>query len=282
MHYCASRYFTTPVNIEQMIATSPNAEFSVLRDATHALPLRSRHVRSGDLGVPAPPPSPCTGLDTDGSSADDRPGRGVLHRQAARTRRRRRPRHRRQLPRHRQPSQADADSDGTGDACDPTPVGTTPPTITVPGHITVDATGPAGAIVAYTATATDDLDPAPDPVCTPSAGSLFAIGDTSVTCTATDLGGNTATASFVVTVRGAGDQLADLRTAVDGIGPGYSLINKISYVQAALANNDVPGGCSILSAFVNEVGAQSGKKIPVGTAASLIADASRIQAVLGC
>ena len=178
-------------------------------------------------------------------------------------------------------SQADADSDGTGDACDPTPRGIVKPTIIVTG-LTADATGPGGALVGYTATATDDLDPDPTPICTPAAGSLFAIGDTSVTCTATDLGGNTATASFVVTVRGADHQLADLRTAVDGIGPGYSLINKISDVQAALANNDVPGGCAILSAFVNEVGAQSGKKIPVGTAASLIADASRIQAVLGC
>ena len=134
----------------------------------------------------------------------------------------------------------------------------------------------------YTVTATDDLLPAPDPVCTPPAGSLFAIGDTPVTCTATDLGGNTATASFVVTVKGADSQLADLRTAVNGVGPGQSLINKISTVQAALANNDLPGGCSILSAFVKEVGAQSGKKIPFGTAASLIAKASQIRAVLGC
>jgi hypothetical protein len=116
----------------------------------------------------------------------------------------------------------------------------------------------------------------------PAAGSLFAIGDTSVTCTATDSGGNTATASFVVTVSGAGNQLADLRSAVDGIGPGYSLINKISDVQALLATSDLPGACAILSAFVNEVRAQSGKKIPVDTAVTLIADATRIQTVLGC
>jgi hypothetical protein len=178
--------------------------------------------------------------------------------------------------------QDDADGDGTGDACDPTPYGTTRPTIFAPGDITVNATGPSGTTVPYTVTATDDLLPNPNPECAPSAGSLFAIGDTSVTCTATDLGGNTATASFVVTVRGADNQLVDLRTAVDGIGPGYSLINKISYVQTALASNDVPGGCAILSAFVNEVDAQSGKKVPVDTAAALIADASRIQAVLGC
>ena len=89
--------------------------------------------------------------------------------------------------------QADTDGDGIGDACDP-------PSIVVPGSITADATGPAGAIVRYTATATDDLDPAPTLTCTPASGSLFAIGDTQVRCTATDSGANTAGASFVVMV----------------------------------------------------------------------------------
>ncbi|HEX6023484.1 MAG TPA: HYR domain-containing protein, partial [Solirubrobacter sp.] len=178
------------------------------------------------------------------------------------------------------PAQADADSDEVGDACDATPRGTTPPLITV-ALVTVNATGPSGALVNYTATATDDLDGARPVTCIPAAGQ-FAIGATTVACTATDTVGNTANASFVVTVRGASDQLTDLRTAVDGIGPGYSLINKISDVQAALLDNDVPGACSILSAFVNEVQAQSGKKIPAGTAASLVADATRIRAVLAC
>src|SRR3954453_8965184 len=178
------------------------------------------------------------------------------------------------------PNQADADGDGVGDACDATPRGTVAPVITV-APVTVDATGPAGALVLYSATATDDLDGARPVICTPAAG-LFAIGGTSVTCTATDLGNNTATAGFVVTVRGAASQLADLWTAVDGIGPGQSLINKVSNVQATGANNDVAGSCSMLSAFGHEVGAQSGKKIPADTAASLIADASRIQAVLSC
>jgi HYR domain len=44
----------------------------------------------------------------------------------------------------------------------------------------------------------------------PSAGSLFAIGDTTVECVATDAGGNTASRSFVVTVLGANEQIAQL------------------------------------------------------------------------
>jgi Thrombospondin type 3 repeat len=59
--------------------------------------------------------------------------------------------------------QADADADDIGDACDPTPQGTTPPTIAVFGHITVNATGPAGATVSFLVTATDDLPPVPTP-----------------------------------------------------------------------------------------------------------------------
>ena len=67
--------------------------------------------------------------------------------------------------------QADADGDGTGDACDDTARGTIPPTIVLRGPLTVDATGPAGAIVAYTATATDDIDPDPAVHCTRSSDS---------------------------------------------------------------------------------------------------------------
>jgi hypothetical protein len=85
-----------------------------------------------------------------------------------------------------------------------------------------------------------------------------------------------------VTVRGAAQQLGDVRAAVDGVGPGSSLANKIGDVQAALTDNDVPGSCSILSAFTHEVAAQASKKIPADTAASLVADAHRVRAVLSC
>jgi hypothetical protein len=55
--------------------------------------------------------------------------------------------------------------------------------------------------VSYTApTAVDDLD-GPIPVtCAPASGKTFSLGTTKVTCTATDSHGNTASASFTVTV----------------------------------------------------------------------------------
>jgi hypothetical protein len=62
------------------------------------------------------------------------------------------------------------------------------------------ATSPAGAQVIYYPTARDDRDGALTPTCTPPSGSLFPIGDTTITCTATDKAGNVGTATAVQTV----------------------------------------------------------------------------------
>ena len=83
-------------------------------------------------------------------------------------------------------------------------------------------------------------------------------------------------------MRGAADQLADLATAVQGVGPGTSLIDKVALAQSDLASGDVTDTCGTLGAFVNEVQAQSDKTIPSATAQQLIADAQRIQVVLAC
>jgi virginiamycin B lyase len=76
----------------------------------------------------------------------------------------------------------------------------TPPTITVPAALVVDATSAAGAEVVYTATATDNTDPSPLLTCAPASGTVLAIGDTTVSCTARDASGNSATGSFAVHV----------------------------------------------------------------------------------
>jgi HYR domain len=54
--------------------------------------------------------------------------------------------------------------------------------------------------VTYQLTATDDVDGAVPVSCRPASGSRFKIGRTKVTCSASDKSGNTATASFTVTV----------------------------------------------------------------------------------
>jgi ELWxxDGT repeat protein len=77
---------------------------------------------------------------------------------------------------------------------------TTPPVISVPDGVSVTTGDPAGAAVQYTATATDARDPSPSLSCAPTSGSMFPLGATTVTCTASDVSGNTASATFTVTV----------------------------------------------------------------------------------
>ena len=77
---------------------------------------------------------------------------------------------------------------------------TTPPVVVCPGDISTSATSAAGGIVTYAATGSDSCGSA-SVVCVPASGSTFPVGETSVTCTATDTAGNTAICSFKVTVR---------------------------------------------------------------------------------
>ena len=79
-------------------------------------------------------------------------------------------------------------------------VDTTPPIVTVPANKTVDATTPAGRVVTFAASASDIVDGSLTPKCSPSSGSTFPIGMTTVTCSATDAHGNTGSAAFTITV----------------------------------------------------------------------------------
>jgi hypothetical protein len=75
--------------------------------------------------------------------------------------------------------------------------------LTLPRDIAATATTPAGAVVSFSASAADLVDGAVVPACVPAAGATFAIGATTVSCTATDAHGNAARGSFVVAVTAA-------------------------------------------------------------------------------
>ena len=77
----------------------------------------------------------------------------------------------------------------------------TPIIITVPSPITVQSTSSSGTAVTYSVTAVDSVDGPITPVCTPTSGSNFVVGATTVTCTARDSAGNSETATFTVTVQ---------------------------------------------------------------------------------
>jgi hypothetical protein len=78
---------------------------------------------------------------------------------------------------------------------------TAAPVLSVPSPVGVVAPDLSGAIVRYTASAVDAVDGAVTPTCTPPSGSKFAVGTTTVTCSARDSAGNSGAATFVVTVQ---------------------------------------------------------------------------------
>jgi hypothetical protein len=81
-----------------------------------------------------------------------------------------------------------------------TVVDTAPPILTMPAPIVTPATSAAGAVVTFAPATADVVDPSPATVCAPLSGAVFPVGVTTVSCTATDASGNSAAASFTVTV----------------------------------------------------------------------------------
>jgi hypothetical protein len=81
-----------------------------------------------------------------------------------------------------------------------TVVDTTAPALSLPADITAVATGSSGAAVTYTASANDLVDGAVSVACSPSAGSTFALGTTTVNCSASDSRSNASSGSFHVIV----------------------------------------------------------------------------------
>jgi hypothetical protein len=73
---------------------------------------------------------------------------------------------------------------------------TTAPVIATHANLAAEATGPAGASVSYTRPVTSDaVDGSGLATCLPASGSTFALGNTTVTCSAHDAAGNTAVAT---------------------------------------------------------------------------------------
>jgi hypothetical protein len=92
---------------------------------------------------------------------------------------------------------------GTGPTCTFTVTvnDTQPPVITCPPNltaVTANVNDPC-VVVNFTTTASDNC-PGVVVVCNPPSGSCFPVGVTTVTCTATDASGNTATCSFTISV----------------------------------------------------------------------------------
>ena len=155
-----------------------------------------------------------------------------------------------------------------------------------PNDITVDATSPRGAKVAFPVPAVSDpANPQPPAaVCAPASGSTFAIGTTTVTCTADDSSAMppSVTVAFTVTVKGAAAQLADLATTLQDISHGKLLAPAVTAAAAALAAGHPLLAVIDLTQFIVEVAVlQHAGAFTAATAQALTADAARIIAVIG-
>ncbi len=114
--------------------------------------------------------------------------------------------------------------------------------------LTFNATSPSGAVVTYQVNATDNVG-VTSLVCEPASGSQFPIGNTTVTCTASDAARNTASESFDVHVASAQEQLATLMSVLRGLnlpnGTAQPLINQLK----AANGNEL--ACKKLSDFMD-------------------------------
>jgi len=158
------------------------------------------------------------------------------------------------------------------------------PVIACPGPMSIDATGPQGAVATYMPVAGDNCSATVSSA--PASGSLFAIGTSTVNSTAQDLSGYQSSCSFTVHVKGAAEQLADLADAVITLqakaGITQSLLAKLHAALARVQGSQSGPACHDLSAFINEVNAQRNEAIGAADADALVAKAMQIRSVLGC
>ena len=89
------------------------------------------------------------------------------------------------------------------------PADTVPPQVLVPDDIVIETDNQNGATANFNPRAIDNIDELITPSCNYSSGSVFPIGTTEVTCTATDSAGNTSSNSFNVTIEFSGILIPD-------------------------------------------------------------------------
>ena len=108
----------------------------------------------------------------------------------------------------------------------------TPPSIVPPPDQVTVETIPGGAPVSYPApTVSDSRSGLASSSCLPASGSIFAVGTTTVTCSAADLAGNTSSKSFTVTVNAAPDGRMFGVGQVDEHGDRHHVVFRVSQLH---------------------------------------------------
>lgn len=136
---------------------------------------------------------------------------------------------------------------------------TQPPMIGVSGNVTVGNTpGQGTALASFAPPTASDNSPGVTVSCSRPSPSLFPIGTTMVSCTARDATGNTATASFNVTVRDIEPPLLDVPGMVFATAPRGARKAIVNYTPVIARDNSG----AMPSASCDH---PSGGSFPVGT-----------------
>ena len=170
-----------------------------------------------------------------------------------------------------------------------TVVDNTQPIISCPANITIEPTCPTGAIGTYaTPTATDNcgVQSVNRNAGSLASGSVFPIGTSTVTHTATDIYGNQSSCSFTVTVLTPQAVIQNLITSVNASPlTGTQKNGLLAKLNAALTAINGGGGnaCAKLSDFVNSVGTLiSHGDISAAVGNAWISSANHVRNTIGC
>jgi hypothetical protein len=173
-----------------------------------------------------------------------------------------------------------------------TVIDNTQPVISCPANITIEPTCPTGAIATYaTPTATDNcaVQSVTRNAGSLASGSVFPIGTSTVTHTATDIYGNQSSCSFTVTVKTPAQVVQDLINRVQAMAPpltgqqSQGLVSKLNQALTSINSGNYNSACGKLGDFVTQVQ----NYINNGTLTSaqgqpLITSANKVRNTIGC
>jgi uncharacterized repeat protein (TIGR01451 family) len=171
-----------------------------------------------------------------------------------------------------------------------TVVDNTQPIISCPANITLEPTCPTGAIATYsTPTATDNcgVQSVTRNAGSLASGSVFPVGTSTVTHTATDIYGNQSSCSFTVTVLTPQAVIQNLIASVQASSltgtQKNGLLSKLNAALTAINNGQQNIACNKLSEFVNNVGNLINQgSLTAAQGNAWISSANHVRNYLGC
>ena len=134
---------------------------------------------------------------------------------------------------------------------------TTAPSLSLPSNISAAATSSSGATVTYSASASDVVDGGVTVNCSPSSGSTFGFGTTTVSCSATDSHGNGASGSFTVTVSDSTPPVVSVPSSPVTASTTSPSGTTVAY--SASATDDIDGALAV------SCSPSSGSTFPIGS-----------------